>query len=250
MNSSEQKREALAASFQQFLQICDEAEGLITGKPVEASPMMDFSSLVDAIIPLPMDKDSPQGATMKQLQLMVAACYRCRLAEGRTHTVFGEGTLPARLMVIGEGPGGEEDATGRAFVGKGGQYLDSWLSAIGMSRKTNVYIANIVKCRPPENRDPQADEIELCLPFVKRQIQLAKPELILLVGAVASKTLLTSNEGVGKLRGRFHRYEGIPVVVTYHPAGVLRNPDLKRPVWEDMKKVASFLNLTIPGKSS
>jgi DNA polymerase len=128
--------------------------------------------------------------------------------------------------------------------------LDTWLTPVGLSRKTNVYLANIVKCRPPGNRNPHIDEVTLCLPYVKRQIQLVKPELILLVGGVASKALLNTQEGVGKLRGRFHRYEGVPVLVTYHPAGVLRNTEeLKRPVWEDIKKVAAFLNLTLPGKS-
>lgn len=250
MSSIEQRREALAQGLQQFLTYCDQAEEMITNKEVAPSPSMDFSSLVDAILPLPLDKDAPEGATMKQLQRMVSECTRCPLCETRTHTVFGEGVLPARLLIIGEEPGADEDATGRAFVGKAGQYLDTWLTPVGLSRKTNVYLANIVKCRPPGNRNPHIDEVTLCLPYVKRQIQLVKPELILLVGGVASKALLNTQEGVGKLRGRFHRYEGVPVLVTYHPAGVLRNTEeLKRPVWEDIKKVAAFLNLTLPGKS-
>lgn len=245
----EQKREALAQGLQQFLTFCDQTQEILSGESVVPSAQMDFSSLVDAILPLPLDKDAPEGATMKTLQRMVSECTRCPLSETRTHTVFGEGVLPARLLIIGEGPGADEDASGRAFVGKGGQYLDTWLTPVGLSRKTNVYLANIVKCRPPENRNPHADEIASCLPFVKRQIQLVKPELILLVGGVASKALLKTDEGVGKLRGRFHRYEGVPVLVTYHPAGVLRNEELKRPVWEDIKKVAAFLNLTLPGKT-
>ncbi|MDY0287393.1 MAG: uracil-DNA glycosylase [Sphaerochaeta sp.] len=249
MSSIEEKREALAEDLQQFLTYCDQAEALITHSPVKPSPQMDFTSLVDEIFPLPLDKDAPEGATMKTLQLMVGECTRCPLCETRTNTVFGEGALPARLLVIGEGPGADEDATGRAFVGKAGQYLDTWLSPLGLSRKTNVYLANIIKCRPPENRNPHAGEVASCLPFVKRQIRLVKPELILLVGGVAAHALLESEEGVGKLRGRFYRYEGVPVLVTYHPAGVLRNPDLRRPVWDDMKKVAAFLNLTLPGGS-
>lgn len=249
MSSIEQKRQTLAQDLQQFLVYCDQAEALITSKEVVPSPTMDFSSLVDAILPLPLDKDAPEGATMKQLQRMVGECTRCRLCETRTNTVFGEGVLPARLLIIGEGPGSDEDASGRTFVGKAGQYLDTWLTPVGLSRKTNVYLANIIKCRPPENRNPHADEVASCLPFIKRQIQLVKPELILLVGGVASKALLNTDEGVGKLRGRFHRYEGVPVLVTYHPAGVLRNEELKRPVWDDIKKVAAFLNLAIPGRS-
>ena len=249
MNEVEMKREALASSLQEFLVLCDQCEEIITGKQQSRTPLMDFSALVDSLLPLPIDKNSTQGCTLKQLQQMVEGCTLCRLCEHRNHTVFGEGVLPPRLMVVGEGPGAEEDATGRAFVGRGGVYLDSWLSSIGLSRTKNVYIANIVKCRPPENRNPEPDEIATCLPFVKRQIQLAKPELLLLSGGVASKALLETTDGVGKLRGRFFRYEGIPTMVTYHPAGVLRNPDLRRPVWEDMKKIAAFLEIPIPGRS-
>ena len=249
MSDIELKREALASSLQNFLQLCDEAEAVLSGKTIKSTPQMDFSELLDSLLPLPRDKESVLGSTFKQLQLMVQGCTRCRLCETRNHTVFGEGAFPARLMVVGEGPGAEEDASGRAFVGRAGIYLDSWLSSIGMSRTSNVYIANIVKCRPPENRNPLVDEIAACLPYIKRQIQLVKPELLLLSGGVASKTLLDSTEGVGRLRGRFHRYEGIPALVTYHPAGVLRNPDLRRPVWEDMKKIAAFLKIPLSGRS-
>ncbi len=250
MSNIEEKREALAQDLQQFLYYCDQAEEMITGKEVTPSPVMDFSSLVDEILPLPLDKDAPEGASMKQLVRMVQECTRCPLCETRTHTVFGEGALPSRLLVIGESPGADEDATGRAFVGKAGQYLDTWLTPLGLSRETNVYLSNIIKCRPPENRTPHVNEISSCLPFVRRQIRLVKPELILLIGGVASKALLDTDKGVGELRGRLYRYEGVPVLVTYHPAGVLRNmEELKRPVWEDLKKVAAFLNLTLPGRS-
>jgi DNA polymerase len=249
MDEQEKKRAALAASLNEFVGLCDQAEALITGSPKEPTPPMDFSAVVDSVYPPTLDKDSPKGCTLRQLQLMVKQCTRCRLCETRTNTVFGEGVLPPRLMVIGEGPGAEEDASGRAFVGRAGVYLDAWLKSIGMSRDTDVYIANIVKCRPPKNRNPQPDEVEACLPYLRRQIQLAKPEMILLCGGVASKTLLETTDGVGSLRGRFHRYEGIPVLVTYHPAGVLRNPSYRRPVWEDLKKVASYLGIPIPGRS-
>ena len=217
-------------------------------KPLTPSEV-DFQALARTMLPQTIDPQSIQGTGLKQLQHLVENCSKCKLSGTRSHTVFGEGVIPARLMVIGEGPGAEEDATGRAFVGKAGKYLDSWLGAISMSRETNVYIANIVKCRPPENRNPENDEISACIPYLKRQIQLVKPQIILLVGSVASQALLETTDGVGKLRGRFFRYEGIPVVATYHPAGVLRNPELKRPVWEDLKKVAAYLATPLNGRS-
>ncbi|MGE4584780.1 MAG: uracil-DNA glycosylase [Sphaerochaeta sp.] len=248
MSEMEQKREQLSAGLGQFLKLLDDAESLLSASPVQSADG-DFSNLIDALLPLPVDRTSIQGTNFRQLETLVRECTKCRLQEGRTNTVFGEGVAPAPLMVIGEGPGAEEDASGRAFVGKAGKYLDSWLSAIGMSRETNVYIANIVKCRPPQNRDPQIDEVQACIPYLKRQIQLVKPQILLLVGSVAARSLLQVDEGVGKLRGRFLRYEGLPVMVTYHPAGVLRNMDLKRPVWEDLKKVAQYLQLAQGGRS-
>ncbi len=249
MSEREEKRDQLASALMDFLWLCDEAEAVITDKDVTYHERVDFSSVVDAVLPLPVDKDSIQGTNLKQLESLVNRCSKCRLSEGRIHPVFGEGVVPARLMVIGEGPGAEEDASGHAFVGRAGKYLDSWLSSISMDRDTNVYIANIVKCRPPGNRNPHPDEVQACIGYLKRQIQLVKPEIILLMGSVAARSLLDVSIGVGKLRGRFHRYEGIPVLVTYHPAGVLRNPDYRRPVWEDLKKVAAYLNIQLPRRS-
>lgn len=248
MTADQAKVEALAYALKQFVDVCDEAESLVGEKPLTPSEV-DFQALARTMLPQTIDPQSIQGTGLKQLQHLVENCSKCKLSGTRSHTVFGEGVIPARLMVIGEGPGAEEDATGRAFVGKAGKYLDSWLGAISMSRETNVYIANIVKCRPPENRNPESDEISACIPYLKRQIQLVKPQIILLVGSVASQALLETTDGVGKLRGRFFRYEGIPVVATYHPAGVLRNPELKRPVWEDLKKVAAYLATPLNGRS-
>ena len=248
MTADQAKVEALAYALKQFVDVCDEAEALVGEKPLTPSEV-DFQALARTMLPQTIDPQSIQGTGLKQLQHLVENCSKCKLSGTRSHTVFGEGVIPARLMAIGEGPGAEEDATGRAFVGKAGKYLDSWLGAISMSRETNVYIANIVKCRPPENRNPENDEISACIPYLKRQIQLVKPQIILLVGSVASQALLETTDGVGKLRGRFFRYEGIPVVATYHPAGVLRNPELKRPVWEDLKKVAAYLATPLNGRS-
>ncbi|NCC63306.1 MAG: uracil-DNA glycosylase [Spirochaetia bacterium] len=249
MNDIQQKRDRLSSCLSDFVHICDEAEALLTKTtPVNRSEE-DFSDVLDTLLPLPVDKQSIKGTNLKQLEQLVNACDKCRLCQTRNHTVFGEGVVPASLMVIGEGPGAEEDATGRAFVGKAGKYLDTWLKAISMSRSENVYIANIVKCRPVENRNPYADEIASCMPYLKRQIQLVRPNIILLVGSVATRCLLNCEDGVTKMRGRFHRWEGIPVVVTYHPAGVLRNQELRRPVWDDLKKVAAFLNIQVGGAS-
>ncbi|NCC65721.1 MAG: uracil-DNA glycosylase [Spirochaetia bacterium] len=249
MNDVQQKRELLSSHLSDFIRLCDEVEALLTNTIPPDRVQEDFSKVLDSLLPLPVDKQSIQGTNLKQLEQLVHACDKCRLCETREHTVFGEGVVPATLMVIGEGPGAEENASGRAFVGRAGKYLDSWLKAISMSRNESVYIANIVKCRPPENRNPYADEIEACMPYLRRQIQLVKPKIILVVGSVATRCLFNSEDGVTKMRGRFHRYEGIPVVVTYHPAGVLRNQELKRPVWDDLKKVASFLNISVGGNS-
>ncbi|HRV24608.1 MAG TPA: uracil-DNA glycosylase, partial [Sphaerochaeta sp.] len=187
--------------------------------------------------------------SFKHLEEAVRGCSLCRLAETRTKTVFGTGVPSPTLMVIGEGPGGDEDLQGEAFVGRAGKYLDAWLNAINLSRTNGVYITNIVKCRPPNNRDPQGDEVEACVPYLSRQIQLLQPQAILLLGRVAAQTLLRRKDALAALRGTFHRYEGIPVLVTYHPAAVLRDQRLKRPVWEDLKKIASFLNIALPGRS-
>lgn len=248
MTADQAKVEALAYALKQFVDVCDESEALVGDKPLTPSEV-DFEMLARTMLPQKIDPQSVQGTGLKQLQHLVETCSKCKLSGTRSHTVFGEGVIPARLMVIGEGPGAEEDASGRAFVGKAGKYLDSWLGAISMSRETNVYIANIVKCRPPENRNPEVDEVAACLPYLKRQIQLVKPQIILLVGSVASQALLETTDGVGKLRGRFFRFEGIPVVATYHPAGVLRNEQLKRAVWEDLKKVAAYLAIPLNGRS-
>jgi DNA polymerase len=153
-------------------------------------------------------------------------------------------------MVIGEGPGADEDAAGRPFVGRAGKLLDDMLASrgqIGLYRDKNCFIANVVKCRPPENRDPLPEETAACAPFLARQIALLKPLLILAVGRISAQTLLKTGEGIGKLRGRFYDYEGVPLLPTYHPSALLRSPELKRPVWEDLKKLRTKLTELYPG---
>ncbi|OGG48135.1 MAG: hypothetical protein A3F84_00150, partial [Candidatus Handelsmanbacteria bacterium RIFCSPLOWO2_12_FULL_64_10] len=163
-------------------------------------------------------------------------CQKCPLAKGRTRVVFGSGDPEAGLMFIGEGPGRDEDESGQPFVGAAGQLLTRIIEAAKL-RREDVYIANIVKCRPPNNRDPMPDEIATCLPYLQRQVEIVKPRVICALGKVAAQTLLQSDEPIGKLRGRVHRYGDIKLIATYHPAALLRNAAFKRPTWEDMKLV-------------
>lgn len=178
---------------------------------------------------------------LQNIARKVAACNRCRLCGGRTNTVPGVGVPNPLVLVIGEGPGADEDAKGEPFVGKAGQLLDKMLAAINLSRHTNCFIANIVKCRPPNNRDPMPDEAEACRSFLDAQIGILKPRLILAVGRIAAQNILNTTTGINKLRGQFFEYRGIPLLPTYHPSALLRNEDLKRPAWEDLKKFRARL---------
>ncbi len=172
----------------------------------------------------------------------VLVCTKCPLAETRTKAVPGDGVADHPLvMVIGEGPGADEDAQGRPFVGKAGQYLDKWLAAIELSREENVFITNIVKCRPPQNRDPKPDEIFACRPYLRRQIALIQPKAILTLGRFASAEISGRQGGIGKIRGSVYSFDGVPVVPTYHPSGVLRNPEWRRPVWDDLRTLRDLL---------
>jgi len=179
------------------------------------------------------------------LERRVALCTRCALHAGRTQTVFGVGAHNAKLMVIGEGPGAEEDRQGEPFVGRAGQLLNSMLKAMGMARR-DVYIANIVKCRPPQNRDPRPEEAASCMPYLERQIQLVDPRVILCVGRVAAQNLLGTDAPLGRLRGRVETFgaERRPVVVTYHPAYLLRTPRDKAKAWVDLVRALDVLEQT------
>lgn len=167
---------------------------------------------------------------------LICTCVMCPLGQTRTKFVFGVGNPKATLMIVGEAPGADEDAQGEPFVGRAGQLLNKILEAIGF-RRDEVYICNILKCRPPNNRKPQLEEVERCLPYLRKQIQLVQPALILCLGLTAAETLLETTESLGKLRGKVLRFEGIPLMVTYHPAALLRNPNWKRPTWEDVQAV-------------
>ncbi|MDA8362439.1 MAG: uracil-DNA glycosylase [Gammaproteobacteria bacterium] len=178
------------------------------------------------------------------LEQAVRGCSRCRLHEGRTHTVFGTGNRRARWMFVGEAPGAEEDRQGEPFVGRAGQLLNSMLYATGLGRD-EVYIANVIKCRPPNNRDPLPDEVQQCEPYLLRQIGLIQPRLIVALGRHAAHSLLKTELALGKLRGQSLNYHGIPLIVTYHPAYLLRNPADKRKAWEDLRRARKLVE-TVP----
>jgi uracil-DNA glycosylase len=186
------------------------------------------------------DDPAARAAALATVAAAVAACRRCRLCEGRQKTVFGAGHPNADLMFIGEGPGAEEDRQGLPFVGRAGELLTRIIEAIGMTRE-QVYIANIVKCRPPGNRDPQPDEVAACRSYLERQIALVRPRLLVALGRIAAQTLLGNDLPIGRMRGQWFEVMRVPLMVTYHPAALLRNPALKRPTWEDMQQVRDRL---------
>lgn len=190
---------------------------------------------------LPVLDLRPQDASLEAIRADIGDCTRCKLHEHRTRIVFGEGNPHAQLMFVGEGPGADEDATGRPFVGRAGQLLDKIIAAIGKKRE-EVYIGNVVKCRPPQNRTPERDEVETCQPFLFRQIALIQPKVIVALGSPAFQCLFNTKEGISRARGEFRDWNGIKVMPTFHPAYLLRSPDKKREAWEDMKKVRDYLN--------
>ena len=196
------------------------------------------SLFADEAAPSPIGSDE----TLEQIRADIGECIRCKLCEGRTKIVYGDGNPDARLMFVGEGPGADEDAVGRPFVGRAGQLLDKIIQAIGLKRE-DVYIDNIVKCRPPGNRKPERDESQTCQQFLFRQIAVIKPNVIVALGNTPMEALLGVKGGITKLRGQFYDYHGIKVMPTVHPAYLLRDPTKKREVWEDMKKVRVELGL-------
>lgn len=186
--------------------------------------------------PLALDGD------LDALRVQALACTRCRLCTGRTQAVFADGNPRARLMVVGEAPGAHEDQTGLPFVGPAGKLLDLMLASVGLSRRESAYICNVIKCRPPGNRNPSPDEIEACAPFLRRQIELIRPEALLAVGTFSGQLLARSDRPLGKLRGEVYSYEGVPLVVTYHPAALLRNPGWSRAAWDDLQLLRQVMD--------
>ena len=202
----------------------------------EASPALPLAYLIE--------EESPPS--LESLYAEIAVCKNCGLAEKRLNTVPGEGSVRPMVMVIGEGPGQDEDRTGRPFVGRAGQLLDKMLDSIGLSRNTNCYIANIVKCRPPGNRDPAPDETAACFPYLHQQILQLQPQIILCAGRAAAQIILKTSQGINALRGEITELTidetTIPVLCTFHPSALLRNESLKRPAWEDLKLLKSWLD--------
>ncbi|MFO0752583.1 MAG: uracil-DNA glycosylase [Thermodesulfovibrionales bacterium] len=216
-----------------------ESEGRESGAPAQQSR------------PFPAPDSRDKGARLLSLREEMGDCLRCKLAKGRTKLVFGEGNPNARIMFIGEAPGREEDLQGRPFVGDAGELLTRLIEKMEF-RREDVYIANIVKCRPPQNRDPQEDEMASCSPFLERQIEIISPEVIVSLGKIASYTLLGIEGPLAKFsimrtRGKFHEYKGIPLMPTFHPAYLLRNPRDKWLTWEDAQAVLRKLE-TVRGR--
>jgi uracil-DNA glycosylase family 4 len=182
-----------------------------------------------------------QDASLEAIRQDLGECVRCKLHQHRTNIVFGEGAADARIVFVGEGPGADEDATGRPFVGRAGQLLDKIIAAIGLKRE-DVYISNIVKCRPPGNRTPERDEVATCEQFLFRQLALIRPRIIVALGSPAFQTLVRTKEPITRARGEWREWNGIMVMPTFHPAYLLRVPEKKREAWDDMKKVRDYLN--------
>lgn len=202
---------------------------------------------IDWKSPVPMQKKNDISAAKpeKSIDVLcreVAGCERCSLSRTRKNVVFGDGDTQAGIVFVGEAPGADEDEQGLPFVGRAGQLLTNIIKAMGLERK-DVYICNILKCRPPGNRNPLPDEIRLCEPYLKQQLQMISPRIICALGSFAAKTLLKTETPITLLRGRFHRYEGIKLMPTYHPAYLLRNPSAKKQVWEDVQLIMKELNI-------
>jgi len=203
---------------------------MLAGIPVPQGP-----SLFEAI-------ERVQNDSLERIRADIGDCKRCRLCERRTNIVFGDGSGKAELVFIGEGPGHDEDVQGLPFVGRAGKLLTQMIEAMGLQRR-DVYICNVVKCRPPENRAPEKDEIAICSPFLLRQLDVIQPKVIVCLGAVALKALLGAERGITHLRGQWLEYRGTRLMPTYHPAYLLRNPSAKGDVWKDLQKVMNVLGL-------
>lgn len=210
-------------------------------KPAEKSP--EVSATERSILDEEEDRNRQEIMTLEDVRSMLGECRRCQLCETRKNIVFGEGNPEAEIVFVGEAPGEDEDIQARPFVGRAGQLLTRIIEAMGLTRK-DVYICNILKCRPPKNRNPQQEEIEACEPFVVRQIDAIQPKVICALGTFAARTLLKKDIPVSLLRGQFQSFRGIQLMPTYHPAYLLRNPSAKKQVWEDVQKIMKLTGIS------
>jgi uracil-DNA glycosylase len=218
--------------------------------PVAAAPAVRVAPMVAPTGPSLFEAvEKVKDDTLLKIRENLGECTRCKLHKGRNKIVFGDGNPKAELVFIGEGPGADEDAQGLPFVGRAGKLLTQMIDAMGLQRK-DVYICNVVKCRPPENRAPEPDEVHECSPFLLRQVDAIKPKVIVCLGAVAAKTLLQTTRGISHIRGEWLEWRGRKLMVTYHPAYLLRNPPAKADVWKDLQKVMVELGLPLPKKKS
>ena len=222
-----------------------------TAKPIKADALFAPDADAPAFDAPALSADDKRRRLIALDQNEVRGCTKCRLCETRTNTVFGEGDPAARIFFIGEGPGENEDLQGRPFVGRAGELLNKWIAAMGLQRE-QVFIANIVKCRPPNNREPAPDEVATCTPYLQRQLEIIRPDVIITLGRPSAQYMLQSKLSMGKLRGQWHEWRGIKLMPTYHPAYVLRQYTLetRRAVWDDLKKVMALLNLPMPKDTS
>lgn len=217
-----------------------QAADVKAGQAVDRQPVQTAGVQALAVESAP--QTDSKKITLSDLKAKIERCTRCSLARTRNNVVIGEGVENPKVLVVGEGPGEEEDLQGRPFVGRAGILLDKMLNAINLDRKSNCYIANVVKCRPPQNRNPFPDEQSACFGFLQTQIHLLKPQFILCMGKIAAEKLLDQKFSVNENHGIFYDYNGIPLMVTYHPSALLRNESLKRPAWEDLKKLKARLD--------
>jgi DNA polymerase len=238
MGITEWVRRDVISHSEQIIEKAEQIQEVIQVKPVTPEIKNIQNNQPITMQPMPETDNSREKFILsldwQNLEQRIKSCTDCSLHQERTNTVFGIGSKQAKWLILGEAPGQEEDKQGEPFVGRAGQLLNSMLFAVGLQR-SDIFIANTVKCRPPNNRDPHPTEILSCAPFLTRQIELLKPRLILILGRVAVRRLLQKEDALGKLRGKVHEYQNIPVVITYHPAYLLRSPSEKAKAWEDLQ---------------
>jgi DNA polymerase len=230
-NDNRETLRELVLDLQGFIEYQQEVLGVTEIPICEYTPTQEVE----------MTQETVPEEAMREIQKELENCRRCKLCAGRKNIVFGSGNVRAKLVFVGEGPGRDEDIQGLPFVGRAGQLLTKIIESIGLTRD-EVYIANVIKCRPPGNRNPQPEEIACCLPYLMKQLEVIQPKIVCALGKFAAQTLIGTTEPISRLRGRFHDFHGIKVMPTFHPAYLLRNPHGKRQVWEDMKEIKRELD--------